>query len=255
MIEEDLVAAWIDGSTLDHSSPVPLYHQVATHIEAAIQSGALAPGDKLENELALAGIVGVSRPTMRAALKEVVDKGLLVRRRGVGTVVTGHGPVRRKLALSSLYDDLKASGHHPSTRLLSDRTINCPDEAAGPLHLRYADQVRELHRVRLADGEPMAWLHNILPAGLAAFTDEALAAGSLYGLMRANGVRPSITHQTLSAEAADQRAAELLDVAIGAPLLVATRHTYDSAGRAIEYAVHRYRADSYSFEVTLMGGG
>ena len=63
----------------------PLYFQVSRQIEAAIDSGVLAPGDRLENEISLADRWGLSRPTMRRAIQELVDKGLLVRRRGIGT--------------------------------------------------------------------------------------------------------------------------------------------------------------------------
>jgi len=72
---------------LDRSSPVPLYYQLAQAIEAAIRDGELSPGDRFENELALAKRLTLSRPTTRRAIQELVDKGLLVRKRGVGTQV------------------------------------------------------------------------------------------------------------------------------------------------------------------------
>lgn len=68
---------------LDRSSPVPLYFQLAQTIENAIIGGELAPGDRFENELALAKRLNLSRPTTRRAIQELVDKGLLVRKRGV----------------------------------------------------------------------------------------------------------------------------------------------------------------------------
>ncbi|MDP8950190.1 MAG: GntR family transcriptional regulator, partial [Actinomycetota bacterium] len=94
------------GVRLDYTSPVPLYHQAARALEEAIEDGRLPSGSKLESELDLAEQLGISRPTMRAALKQLVDKGLLMRRRGIGTMVAPM-PVRRAVALTSLYDDLK----------------------------------------------------------------------------------------------------------------------------------------------------
>jgi DNA-binding GntR family transcriptional regulator len=90
---------------LDRSSPVPLYYQLAQAIEAAIRDGELAPGDRFENELALAKRLTLSRPTTRRAIQELVDKGLLVRKRGVGTQVV-QNPVHRRVELTSLFDDL-----------------------------------------------------------------------------------------------------------------------------------------------------
>ena len=90
---------------VDRSSPVPLYYQVAQRLEELIEAGRMPPGYRLENEIALADQLGLSRPTMRQAIQHLVDKGLLVRKRGVGTQVV-HGRVRRQVELSSLYDDL-----------------------------------------------------------------------------------------------------------------------------------------------------
>src|SRR6188508_51812 len=94
---------------LDRSSPVPLYYQVAQQIEHAINEGQLSPGDRLDNENSLAEQFGLSRPTMRRAIQELVDKGLLVRKRGVGTQVV-QSPVHRRVELTSLYDDLTRAG-------------------------------------------------------------------------------------------------------------------------------------------------
>ena len=106
---------------LDRSSPVPLYHQLALALESAIHDGRLRPGDRLENELALTTRLGLARPTARQAIQELVRKGMLVRKRGVGTQVVG-APVRRDVRFSSLHDDLA---------LVRARAV---DTAAGALH-------------------------------------------------------------------------------------------------------------------------
>src|SRR3954453_22122506 len=103
---------------IDRSSPTPLYFQLAQAIEGAITGGTLPSGSKLENEVLLAQRYGLSRPTGRRAVQELVDKGLLVRKRGVGTqVLQPH--VRRSVELTSLYDDLSRGGEAPTTTVLS----------------------------------------------------------------------------------------------------------------------------------------
>src|SRR4028119_1226593 len=97
------------GVTLEHSSPVPLYHQAAQALERAIEDGRLPRGSKLEGELDLAEQLGISRPTMRAALKQLVDKGLLIRRRGIGTIVATK-PVRRAGAWASRSAEPQGTG-------------------------------------------------------------------------------------------------------------------------------------------------
>jgi DNA-binding transcriptional regulator YhcF (GntR family) len=95
----------LDQLVLDRASPIPLYFQVASHLEQAIESGRLGPGTRFDNEVDLADQLGLSRPTMRRAMQHLVDKGLLVRRRGIGTRVVS-AKVRRSLELTSLHDDL-----------------------------------------------------------------------------------------------------------------------------------------------------
>ena len=107
---------------LDRSSPVPLYFQVAQQIEHAINEGELAPGDRLDNEISLAEQFGLSRPTMRRAIQELVDKGLLVRKRGVGTQVV-HGQVTRPVELTSLFDDLANHHQTPTTVVLANEIV------------------------------------------------------------------------------------------------------------------------------------
>ncbi len=123
----DDVAAQV---SVDRTSPVPIYHQVAVQLEALIVAERLPPGARLANEIELADRLGVSRPTMRAAIGYLVDRGLLVRKRGVGTQVM-RAQVNRSLALTSLHDDLLQAGRRPTTELLEltdDRAA--PDVAA-----------------------------------------------------------------------------------------------------------------------------
>jgi DNA-binding GntR family transcriptional regulator len=114
---------------VDRASPVPLYFQLARQLEAAVEDGTLAPGSLLGNEIELAARLGLSRPTVRQAIQSLVDKGMLVRRRGVGTQVV-HSRVARPLELSSLYDDLLAAGLHPTTKVLHNSLAPASAEVA-----------------------------------------------------------------------------------------------------------------------------
>ena len=115
---------------VDRSSPVPLYFQVAQHLEHMIESGELPMGTRLENETDLADKLGLSRPTMRRAIEYLVGRGLLVRKRGIGTQVV-HTKITREVELTSLYDDLAKTGRTPSTKVVSFRTEAAPDAAGG----------------------------------------------------------------------------------------------------------------------------
>src|SRR6476620_4670832 len=114
---------------LDRSSPIPLYHQMAEQIHQAIQQGTLEPGSLLGNEILLADRYGLSRPTMRRAIQELVEKGVLVRRRGVGTQVV-QGPITRPVQLTSLFDDLSNADQKPRTAILTNEVVPASDEVS-----------------------------------------------------------------------------------------------------------------------------
>ncbi|MEU5509282.1 GntR family transcriptional regulator [Streptomyces fungicidicus] len=236
---------------LDRGSPVPLYHQLAQQLEAAIQQGVLAPGNLLGNEVDLSVRLGLSRPTVRQAIQSLVDKGLLVRRRGVGTQVV-HSQVRRPLELSSLYDDLEAAGQGPTTEVVRNETVPAPAEAAAALGLAEGAEVVLLERLRRTHGRPVALLYNYLPSGLLGLDSARLEATGLYRMMRSAGITLHSARQTVGARAATAAEGSRLEEKEGAALLTMQRTAYDDTGRQVEYGTHIYRASRYSFEFQLL---
>ena len=235
---------------LDRSSPIPLYYQLAQAIEAAIRDGELAPGDRFENELALAKRLTLSRPTTRRAIQELVDKGLLVRKRGVGTQVV-QNPVHRRVELTSLFDDLARAGQEPTTKLL-DYHVGPPDEeVARELSLKDDREVVSIHRLRCANGEPLAVMTNHLPVDIAPDPEELEGSG-LYQSLRARGVHIRLARQRIGARGATRAEAKLLDEKPGAPLLTMSRTAFDDSGSAVEFGTHCYRASRYYFDTTLV---
>jgi DNA-binding GntR family transcriptional regulator len=237
--------------TIDRSSPVPLYFQLAEQLEAAIVAGALSPGSRLENEVRLADRCGLSRPTVRQAIQHLVDKGLLVRKRGVGTQVV-QAQVRRPIELTSLYDDLAAARRSPRTRVLELETVPATDGIAKDLGVPPGSGVLRLRRLRLSDDEPLALLTNHLPPDIVELTAERLERHGLYEILRSAGVNLRIANQTIGARGATPSEATLLEERRGVPLLTMTRTAFDDKGRAVEYATHVYRASRYSFTLTLV---
>ncbi|ROR73131.1 GntR family transcriptional regulator [Bogoriella caseilytica] len=234
---------------LDRSSPVPLYHQVASAIERSIDAGELPTGTFLETEIAMASRLGISRPTARQALQELVDKGRLVRKRGVGTQVAPDR-IRRSVELTSLHDDLAGSGRLPETRIRGHVTIEADAEISRLLEVPEGTEVVRLDRLRLADGAPLALMRNYLPARTAP-TAEELATDGLYAALRARGIRPHVARQRIGARTVTGEEAPLLDEPAGAALLTMERTAYDGSGVIIEHGSHVYRASRYMFDTTV----
>jgi DNA-binding GntR family transcriptional regulator len=241
----------VAGIAVDRTSPVPLYFQVAQELQRLIVSGEIEPGTRLDNEIMLADQLGVSRPTMRRAIQYLVERGLLVRKRGVGTQVV-RASVQRPLELSSLYDDLALAGRRPQTKVLTVESGPADDEVAAALAIDPGSPVVHLQRLRLADDAPIALMTNYLPADLIDLTTADLETRGLYELLRAAGVHIRIANQSIGARNATAAEARLLGETRGAALLTMTRTAYDDVGRAVEYGTHVYRGSSYVFSLTLV---
>ncbi|MFL1380275.1 GntR family transcriptional regulator [Nocardiopsis protaetiae] len=237
---------------LDRASPIPLYFQVAQEIERRILEGELAAGTRLENELVLADRLGLSRPTLRRAIEYLVDRGLLVRKRGVGTQVV-RPRVRRPVELSSLYDDLTRAGEEPRTEVLRLAVEEPPPAVAAVLELPEGGRAYAIERLRRIGDEPLALMRNHVPVDLVRLDEDALRGHGLYQLLRAAGVRLKVASQSIGARGATAAEARALDERRGAPLLTMDRTVYDDVGRVVEHGSHLYRASRYSFELTLTG--
>ncbi|MGB4135253.1 MAG: GntR family transcriptional regulator [Microbacterium sp.] len=236
---------------IDRTGPVPLYFQVSTRLQSAIRSGEIPPGARLENEISIAERLGVSRPTVRRAIQELVDKGLLVRRRGIGTQVV-QGSVTRQVELTSLYDDLQSAHHEPGTQVLAHEVIPADDVVAEALGIPPGTPVLRLRRRRSTDGVPVAVMENHLPAPLTDITVEQLESRGLYQILRARGVAISVAKQKIGARRAEADEHELLDIDTGGPVLTMERVSFDQSGAAVEFGHHCYRPDMYSFATTLV---
>lgn len=238
----------IPSVELARSSPIPLYYQFAEHVRAAIKAGQLTPGERLPNEIDLAKSFDMSRPTMRQALGELVSDGLLVRQRGVGTVVAPD-EIRRHVELTSLLEDLEASGRQVATTVLLVALEPGPEPAVSALQVDREENLVHIERVRWADGKPLALMRNWLPARYADITSAQLEQRGLYQLLRDRGRRPAAARQFIGAKAAGHREARCLEVKRGAPLINVRRTAYDSDNRVLEYADLLYRSDDYAIEV------
>ncbi len=235
--------------TIDRQSPVPLYHQLAEQLTRAITDGRLQPGDPFENEIAVAERLQVSRPTVRRAIQELVDQGLLVRRRGLGTTVA-NSKVHRKFELTSLYDDLLRDGREPLTVVLTHE-VTTNERAAAALDLPADTPLLHIARVRCAGETPLALMRNWLPPHLADVTREDLEARGLYAVLRDRGVRPVVARQSIGARMPSALERRHLQIRGSQPVLTMTRMAFDASGVAVEFGDHSYRASDYTIELMV----
>jgi len=236
---------------LDRVSGLPLYKQVAQKLEVAIREGTLPPGSRIENEVSLAERLKLSRPTIRRAIQSLVDGGLVVRRRGIGSQVV-HGQVTRGLELTSLFDDLSQLGSAPKTSVLRYETQPANAAIAGHLGITPGEPVLEVLRLRTADGVPVAILHNWIPEASGIIQKSEFEERGLYQILRDQGLIPQVGKQKMSARRVTQAESLALGIESGAAVLAMERTAYDSMGHAIEHGEHIYRPDVYALEFTVV---
>lgn len=234
---------------LDRASPVPLYFQLAEQLMAAITDGHAQPGDPFENEVAMSERLGLSRPTVRRAIHHLVDQGLLVRKRGLGTFVASRR-VHRRVSKGSLFEDLAIQGRNPSTTVLS-LVKEQQAKAAEALDLEPDTELLALKRLRFADGEPLAIMHNWLPPRYSSITQEQLEQRGLYSMLRDRGVGSVVAHQSVSARLPTAEERELLDISSRLPIIAVSRTAFDPGGGPVEHAEHAYRSDGYTIDLVL----
>jgi GntR family transcriptional regulator len=248
-------AAPFDKDALSSDLALPLYLQLARYLRGLIVGGTLAHRDALPSERELAERFAVSRVTVRKALRELSDEGLLDQVQGAGTFVNRAPHVEQRLStLTSFSEDMASRGLAAGSVWLQ-RTVSIatPAEALA-LGLSPGATVSRLIRLRTANGAPMALEQAAIPTRF--LPDAAAVDGSVYEELRRRGFCPFRALQRLTAVRLTAEQAAQLGVPEGAAALYFERRTMLEDGTPLEFVRSQYRGDAYDFivELNLAGG-
>jgi GntR family transcriptional regulator len=228
--------------------PVLKHMRVRDYLRSLV-THELAVGDAIPSERLLCERFGVSRMTVRQAVDALVVDGLLQREQGRGTFVAPT-KVDLEVRLASFGEEMRRRGMEPSSKVLAAEEVAASPDIADALELLPGEQVFYLHRVRYADGEPMAieqtWVPSRLVPGL--FGDGA--PESIYGELRRRALEPEWGEDTVAAAEVDAQDAGLLGLRAGRAVLRMTRRTF-TGEIACCYSRSSYRADRYVLWVPL----
>jgi len=205
----------------------------------------LPVGEAIPAERKLSVELGVSRPTLRAVIDELVREGLLRRRHGSGTFVAER-KVALPLTMTSFSEDMTRRGMVPGSRVLSFDITHAGAKLGQKLRVSPSDEVYEIQRLRLADHEPMAieFLHvprTLLPS----LTGEALESASFYTLLSKAGIAIAAGVQTIEPTVTNQAESEVLGVPLHSPAFLFERITESGGGEVVEFVRSVYRGDRY----------
>ena len=239
--------------TLDATSRIPLYEQIAQLMLGAIQSGELAPGTVLPPEPELAERLSVSRQTVNQALTSLARRGLLTRRRGVGTFIAEPYVEQPLDGIYSFIRTLTAQGRLPTTKILGYR-VTIDDQASTLLTGSHDELVFEISRLRLVDGEPFVVETIYLPLECGERIPlERLQHEALHDVMRdVCGLEVSHAEETLRPVKLETVDAALLRLSSDDPAFLVERIGY-SRNQPVELRRSLIRGDRYRFRVRLSG--
>ena len=243
------------GALLGFPGPrLPKYYGVKRQLLEL--TGVLAPGTAVPPERELAQRFGTSRTTVRQALAELAVEGRLLRMQGKGTFVA-KPKVAQVLELTGYTEDMRAHGLQPRTVILDTGYIAAERQLAGYLGIRAGGRVLRVHRLRLADDEPMSIdVSHLAARRFPGLRRNLQKNASLYQtLTSAYGVELAEAEETIETALAGPEDARLLGVDVGLPLLLVSRHSFDASGAPVEWARSWYRGDRYKIVTRLRRPG
>lgn len=233
---------------MSNAAPQPLYHEAYQALMRRIENGELAPGDRLPSERWLGESLGVSRTTVRRAVEQLISDGL-VTDDAAGPTVTG-GPSRN--TLMSLTEVAEEKGLAVSARVLQSDVRPATFDEADVYNVAAGSDMFELRRLRLLDGLAVCVDHDVVPLRhLPKATKLDFSKDSYYAALADAGHRLVKSRVQIEAWAASKEIAKLLELDVGAPVLVSTDQSSDATGQLITIGRTIFRSDRHRFLATL----
>ncbi len=238
--------------TIDKNTPIPLYYQLKEILLEHLSEEGV--GNPFPTEHELCEHFGISRPTVRQAINELVAEGYLTRFKGKGTFVAS--PKIKQdflLILESFNDEMRKKGLVPTTKVLECTIVASDEPVAKMLRIPVGDEVVRLRRLRFTNGQPIVIVVTHLPCVFVrAIVSKDLENNSLYDLL-AQDFNLKIDHaiRTLEATIAGEYEAKLLGVKVGAPLQFIETVTFLEDETPIEFSHAHYRGDLNKFSFVL----
>lgn len=234
-------------SPLISTSAEPLYRQLMAQIRGDIQTGVYPAESQIPSEQELCARYGVSRVTVRRAVKELTEEGLLRKHQGKGTFVCKPKICRDLRDINSFHASCEMQGVTAGTRVIRVQLAHADERTQRELELP-DDRVVEIERVRTADGVPVMLETNCFPV---AYSDllQADLRQSLYALLEARGVTPKRGIHEISLYYATAAQARLLEIDPGQALLLLREVVFDQRGAPLHTSHQLIRGDRFTFRI------
>ncbi|MFW5889726.1 MAG: GntR family transcriptional regulator [Bacillota bacterium] len=239
---------------LDKNSPLPLYFQLKNIIKEKIENGELKPNDRIESERELEEKYNISRPTIRQALKELVNEGLLYREKGKGTFVAkpkiDYGFIQK---FTTFYEDMEIKGYKTKTKVLDKNIVKCRKTLADKLKVKLNSKIIKITRIRYIEDEPIVLVINHIPYDVCKrIINDSLEDESLYRIMAEKyGVKPYKAEISLEPTIADNFDSRMLEIKQGSPVHLMKNITYTEKNVVMDYFESHLKGDKGKVKVEL----
>ncbi|WP_055668458.1 GntR family transcriptional regulator [Desnuesiella massiliensis] len=232
---------------IDKSSPIPVYYQLKEAIKLKIAEGVWKVGQCIDSERELSETYGVSRMTIRQALGELVQEGILVREKGKGTFVCE--PKVKQKDMMSFSEIIQRTGMKLNTEVLEFETIDTPEEMQD---IFLFEHLYKINRMRIVEGERVANEIVYIPCDYCGYIDKELLKGSLYKLLEDFGYTISHSESSIQALIMDEYYKNLFSVRENVPLIKTYSKNMNTDNKVIFIEEAVYRSDKYILEVNIL---
>lgn len=232
--------------SIDHKSAIPLYIQAEKLLRKIIELPEHQQGKLLPNEVQMASSLGISRNTLRQAINKLVFEGLLIRKKGVGTIVTK--PVDGKANnWKSFSQEMKTKGINIVNYDIEFKWLVPEIEILQFFGLKEGSKVLKMERLRGSDSGPFVFFISYFHPRIG-LTGQEDFNRPLYNIMEEDySVTVKISQEEITATAANKEMADKLEMNFGEPILKRKRFVFDPGRRPIEFNIGYYRADSFVY--------
>lgn len=237
---------------VDHKSALPLHAQVEQLLRDLIAKPEYKTGKFLPNEVDLAKRLGISRNTVRQATNKLVQEGLIVRKKGIGTKVADKKSVNTRLdSWLSFTQEMNEKGISFKNYEISVEWVTPPDEVAQFFAISPDTQVLKMNRLRGMEDGPVVYFTSYFHPRVGLKGDEDFSE-PLYHMLEENyHTVVSVSKEEIRATIADKKIAAKLEVKPGSPILFRKRFVFDPGNRPVEFNVGYYNGESFTYSIEI----
>lgn len=234
-------------------SPVPLYAQIKDILRARILDGSYQPHQQMPSESEMMATFNVSRITVRQALNDLQNEGLIFRIHGKGTFVSKPKAFQDLGRLQGFGEAMRQMGYETFSRVLAIKSVMPSPQVAERLQLAKRTRVTELQRVRFLNREPISLDITYVPQAIGnRLAKEDLAARDIFAILENDyGIALGHAELQIGSQLADETLATQLKVEEGSPVLFIERTTHTADGTPIDYEHLYYRGDAFQYKVRV----